>query len=170
MNEQLQRILDERAAALRQTPGDQDSDETVDILVLRAGPERLGLPLAEAEAVIADVTLATLPNLKTPWRGVVHLRGRFVAVADLGLLCGGGPTDIHHVVVLAADLNCALGMAAAPLASEVRLDTLASTSREGSPIARSLLGTAPDGTALFDSAALVASLRPETAPPTGRAR
>lgn len=159
MNEaELQETLNARAAALRPQAAQREAEDTLEILVLRVGAERLGLPLDEAEAVVSDLTVTPVPNLGPPWSGVVHLRGRFIAVADLGLLVGGSSTDIRCVVVLASDDSCAFGLEHAPSAGRIREGELASTSRDGTTIARSVRGTAPDGTALLDSAALLAAL------------
>lgn len=154
----LQELLDLRAAALRPKPEQRDTEDDLEILTLLVGAERLGLPLDEAEAVISDVTVTPVPHLGPPWSGVVHLRGRFVAVADLGLLVTGSSTNIRYVVMLASDDSCALGLEHPPLARRIQVGELAATSREGTTIARSLRGTAPDGTALLDTTALLAAL------------
>lgn len=164
----LEQVLARRAATLRVGAVEAEPDDLVEILVLPSGDERVALLVADAEAVIADVSVTPLPHLSAPWAGVVHLRGRLVAVVDLGLLLGRSASDISHAVILAGENSCALGVEAPPAAGRLRLGELASAARTGSALASAIRGVTADGTALVEADVVVELLRRDGASRDGQ--
>ncbi len=74
-------------------------------VVFRVASERYGLPLAAVrEVVVPQPPFARVPRSSEAVRGVMNLRGRVVAVVDLGPLVGLPPQPLEggrgHVLIL----------------------------------------------------------------------
>jgi purine-binding chemotaxis protein CheW len=83
-------------------------------VLVRAGGERFALPLDSVrEVVIPQPPFARVPRAAAAVRGVMNLRGRVVAVVDLGALLGLGEEPLQagrgQVVILDRDRR-ALGL------------------------------------------------------------
>lgn len=155
MGDVLDEELERRAAVLRRPVEHHEPDGQLATLVLSAHGQSIAVALDEVDGVIADATVTPLPHVRGPWAGLAALRGRLVAVVDLGQLLGTGPTTVSHLAVLASAPSCAIGVAAPPTSARLRPDDLVAPERATSPLARAVVGIAPDGTPLIDIALLL---------------
>lgn len=89
-------LLDARSAALAARPaGGAEAVALSAYLVCTCGPERYGLPIEAAAAVLPGRPCARLPGAAPAIRGIVALSGVVVTVIDLSahLGLGRGPED-----------------------------------------------------------------------------
>jgi chemotaxis signal transduction protein len=81
-------ILAERARALAVPLRVGEAAETVDLVVLRIGPEGYGLDTRFVVEVQPLAGLARVPGLPALWAGVANIRGTLWPVLDLGYYLG----------------------------------------------------------------------------------
>jgi chemotaxis signal transduction protein len=62
-----------------------------EVLVVRAGERRVGLPIEHLVEVLELGDTRPVPSLEPALRGVTHVRGRMVPVLHLGALLAGAP-------------------------------------------------------------------------------
>jgi len=102
--EHIRKTLRLRAEALaRPVAAPADETEFLEVLEFGLAEERYALETAHVHEVQPLRRLAPIPCTPPFLRGLVHLRGRLVAVIDLKKffdLPEHGITDLHHVVVL----------------------------------------------------------------------
>ncbi len=73
------------------------------LLVVRAGTQRLGLPMTAVLEVTAPGRVQPVPGHAPALRGVIEVRGRLVSLFHLGALLAGGapPAAVSDTIVLA---------------------------------------------------------------------
>lgn len=110
--ENAQRILEERARLLAlPSTAVSVAGETVDLLVFRRAADAYGVDAARVVELLARVRPTPLPGSRPFLPGVVHHRGRILAVVDVrGLLAPGAPLagEGYMVVVTAGAASLAL--------------------------------------------------------------
>lgn len=113
VDDELTRILEERAVALAERPQDEDEDgDRLELVVVAVGGERYGVPIACVREIkpLEDVT--PLPATPPYWRGLSNLRGNLHPVLDLrrylGITHVEDPQAPQLVVVGAAALTVGL--------------------------------------------------------------
>ncbi len=100
-------------------------------LVVRCGPERFGLPLADVREVLDVQTPRAVPAANRALRGVMPYRERFVSLVHLGaLVTGSAPPRAPADTVVIVDAR------GAPLALEVD-EVEAVVDRPGEPVGSS---------------------------------
>lgn len=169
MGDLLDEELERRAAALRRPVGRHEPDGELEALLLTAHGQSIAVAVDEFDGVVAGTEVTPLPHVPGPWAGIAALRGRLVAVVDLGRLLGAGPTEVTHLAVLACEPSCALGVGAAPASARLRPDDLVAPERAAAPLNRAVVGVTADGTPLVDTALLLSVLE-QTRPHGGHHR
>ena len=86
-------MLVERARILA-APPDEPSVATVPVLVLIAGDERLGIPLADVGSVHRGTSMTPVSWVGDPWVALANVRGELVPVLDLGGAMGRRQTAV----------------------------------------------------------------------------
>lgn len=73
------------------------------LLLVTAGGQRLGLPMAEVVEVVTPGPVQPVPGHAAALRGVIEARGRLVSLFHLGALLRGGapPGPVGETVVVA---------------------------------------------------------------------
>jgi purine-binding chemotaxis protein CheW len=109
----IQRILEERAAALaRSAADDHDPVKTIPLVELSLGAERFGIDLQQVQEIQPLKGLTRVPGVAAHWAGVVNLRGRLYPVLDLrhvlGLAASDVPVEGQIIVAAAVGLEVAL--------------------------------------------------------------
>ena len=121
----------------------------VHVLVVRAGGERLGIPLADVVEVLPALASSALPDAPPMVCGVVNLRGAPLPLVSLrervGLPTVATDPDHHVVVCRVAGRPVGLWVDAAEVVTEVEADGVVPA--EGVVASRHLDGVAllPDG-------------------------
>jgi purine-binding chemotaxis protein CheW len=125
---EIQRILEERTAALARTAEEEDLGETISLVVLALGAERYAVNIDFVREIRPVETLTQLPATPVFWLGLVNLRGNLSPVLDLRRYLGVQATAAAHdaaqlVVVESAGVSIALKVDDVP---EVRVVPVAS--------------------------------------------
>ncbi len=81
-------ILAERARKLAQSPKIERKGETTELVILRVGLGKYGIPLAAVDAIEHLRSLTPVPGLPAYWTGLVNLRGRLLPVLELANYLG----------------------------------------------------------------------------------
>jgi len=81
--EEIQKILAQRARRLAQRPAAQPGGPSLDVLVFRLGEQRYGLPLAALQGVLPGPALTPVPGAPGRWAGVFVVEGRIRPALDL---------------------------------------------------------------------------------------
>jgi chemotaxis signal transduction protein len=103
--EKAQRVLEERARLLAEPPKAVSlPGETLDLLVFRRADAAYGVDATRVVEVVGRLRPTTLPGFRPFLPGVIHHRGRIVAVLDVrGLIAPGAPpAEEGRMVVVAA--------------------------------------------------------------------
>lgn len=95
IDEQLQRILAQRADALatRRRDDEVDRAQRLAILTFRLGDARYGIELTALSQVVALTQCTPVPKAPPQVAGVVNLRGEVCCVIDLAALLGRAVSD-----------------------------------------------------------------------------
>ncbi len=76
-------------------------------ILFRLGGDLFALPLGDVHEVVLPGPLSRVPRARPPIAGAMNLRGRIVAVVDLGLLLGRPPAAVgaapERMLVLESD-------------------------------------------------------------------
>jgi chemotaxis signal transduction protein len=91
-----------RPAAAAASEYEQVSPDTITVLEIRLGEERVGVPLAQIVEIHVPAGLSAVPGAKAPVAGVTAWRGRVLTVLDLAHGRTGALTlgDATRVIVL----------------------------------------------------------------------
>ena len=81
--DQVRRVLEERARALARAPDDQADGDAVELVVLTVGAERFGVDVRLVREVRPLAGLAPVPGTPGWWSGLVNLRGGLCPVLSL---------------------------------------------------------------------------------------
>jgi purine-binding chemotaxis protein CheW len=81
--DQVRRVLEERARALARPPADQADGGAVELVVLTVGAERFGVDVRLVREVRPPAGLAPVPGTPGWWSGLVNLRGSLCPVLSL---------------------------------------------------------------------------------------
>ncbi len=68
-------------------------DKQLQIVGLRVGRETLGLPISLVREIVRVPEITPVPNAPDHIEGVINLRGKVIAVMDLGKRIGEGPVE-----------------------------------------------------------------------------
>ena len=68
-------------------------DKNLQIVGLRVGRETLGLPISLVREIVRVPEITPVPNAPAHIEGVINLRGRIIAVIDLGKRFGEAPIE-----------------------------------------------------------------------------
>ena len=68
-------------------------DKHLQIVGLRIGRETLGLPISMVREIVRVPEITPVPNAPPHIEGVINLRGRIIAVIDLGKRFGEAPIE-----------------------------------------------------------------------------
>jgi len=107
--ERTRLILDERTRRLagRSSGPSESAEETAQVLICEAGPERYGIPLGAVLEVLPYQTCVPVPDAPQALVGVFGRNGHLVSVIDLGQVLGAGSASpesgSQHLVVLRRD-------------------------------------------------------------------
>jgi chemotaxis signal transduction protein len=104
-DERAQRVLEERARLLARLPrGASSLGETLTLLTFRRAADTYGVDAVRVVEVVGRLRPAPLPGVRPFFPGVVHHRGRILAVLDLAALTAPGapPAEEGPMVVVAA--------------------------------------------------------------------
>jgi chemotaxis signal transduction protein len=155
----LREVFHERARRLarrgRETP---TIGSIVDVLVLRIGEERFGVPLPHVKQAFARVLITPVPGANGALIGIANLNGSLRSVADLGLLLSHSsvrPTATYVLLLSAQDQMLAIGVDALEDVCRIDLGGLApleTTTKKGIQF---ITGRTEDGIALLDVGAVI---------------
>jgi purine-binding chemotaxis protein CheW len=110
--EAIQRILEERTAALARVADEEDAGESISLVVLALGAERYAIDIDYVREIRPMETLTQLPATPVFWLGLVNLRGHLSPVLDLrrylGIQAAGSSDESQLVVVEDAGVSIAL--------------------------------------------------------------
>jgi chemotaxis signal transduction protein len=138
----------------------EQTQELLDVLMIRVGSSPYALRLAELAALEADRTITPVPSDQSELLGVAGVRGAVVAVFDLGSVLGGPRPEATRWLVLAKSAPLAFAFSAFERQLSLRPDELASSAPDhgGSQV------VTRDGinVPLLDLPALVARLQGRT--------
>lgn len=101
--DEIQRILEQRAAALARSDDDDQVGETLTLVVIALGGERYGVPIASVREISAVDRVTALPATPPFWIGMVNMRGTLHAVLDLRrylAIPGGGDAATPQVMLV----------------------------------------------------------------------
>lgn len=84
----VERVLAERARLLARPLPAPDHRPGADVVVLVAGGERFAVDVAAVERVHPVDGVTPLPGLRSPWRGIVSVRGELLPALDLPAYLG----------------------------------------------------------------------------------
>ena len=158
---EIQRILEERTAALARVVDQDDLGETISLVVLALGAERYAIDIDHVREIRAMETLARLPATPVFWLGLVNLRGTLLAVLDLrrymGIQATAGSDDAAQLVVVEADgVSVALKVDDVPEIRVVEVTSIGPSLVEASPERPDLqIGLTDDLLAVIDVEALL---------------
>ena len=99
----LQKRLESRAKALRESAGDAAPRKQTDVLFFRVGSELYALRVVETETVHALTTFTVVAGAPACVRGVTHLQGEILSLLDIGIFLGTdrkGLADMRRVIVI----------------------------------------------------------------------
>lgn len=102
--DEIQRILEKRAAVLAKPPRQERVGEAREVLVMHVGDERYGVDVRQVVEVRPVDALTPVPGLPSIWAGLVNLRGVIYPVLH-GPRYLGVETETaedSHVVVITA--------------------------------------------------------------------
>lgn len=68
-------------------------EKTLQIVGLRVGREMLGLPISVVREIVRVPEITPVPNAPEHIEGVINLRGKVIAVLDLGKRIGEAPVE-----------------------------------------------------------------------------
>jgi chemotaxis signal transduction protein len=111
--EARERMLRSRAAMLAAPPRtEQETDAAYSVAVVRCGPDRYAVPLAELVEVIRQPAVAIVPHAPGYVAGVMQVRGEVRPVYDLRALLGHAPgaTNGPGTVLLARAEGAEFGL------------------------------------------------------------
>ena len=93
-------------------PQDVDDRRIMDtVVVLGVGAQKIGIPNRALEVIARTPPVARIPGGGGVNRGVVHLRGRLLAVVDLGRWLGGSVTQTAPLLaVVVGPMDRRLGL------------------------------------------------------------
>lgn len=155
--EEVARILEERARALaRPLAAPADAAAHVELILFAIADERWAIERDEALEVLPARRPTPVPGAPAAIAGILHHRGRLLAVVDLRALAGepGGREPGPVVVAEAGGVEVGLAADAVHGVFPVRADELQDAPRsEGR--ATCLRAVTADGAALLDLAALL---------------
>ena len=104
-DDEIQAILEKRAAALAKPPHQERIGEAIGVLVMHVGDERYGVDVRRIVEVRPIDTLTPVPGLPGIWAGLVNLRGVLHPVVDGARYLGveRQTPEAPHVVVLTTE-------------------------------------------------------------------
>ena len=159
---EIQRILEERTAALARVADHDDLGETISLVVLALGAERYAIDIDHVREIRAMETLTQLPATPVFWLGLVNLRGNLAPVLDLrrymGIQATAGSDDgAQLVVVEAAGVSVALKVDDVPEVRVVPITRIGPSLVEASSERQDVqIGLTDDLMAVIDVEALLA--------------
>lgn len=83
LDEQVRRILRERAASLAQTESDEHAVQTRGLLLFRLGDEMYAVGIESVREIVNGFSVTRIPCVPTHVLGVINVRGEIVSVIDL---------------------------------------------------------------------------------------
>ena len=79
----MQQILEERARALAEASEGEVKDESLDLLVIGIGKEKLGVRINQISEILPFKTVSYIPGISAWWAGLINLRSNLVPLLDL---------------------------------------------------------------------------------------
>lgn len=157
--QEIQRILEERTEALARVTEEEDTGETISLVVLTLGAERYAINIDYVREIRPMETLTQLPATPVFWLGLVNLRGTLAPVLDLRRYLGiqAGGTDVSQLVVVEdAGISVALKVDDVPEVRVVPVANIGPSLVEASSERPDLqIGLTADLLAVLDVAALL---------------
>jgi len=92
---EVQRVLDERAAALAKVDEEPTCPDTVGLVLFRLGSEWYGARLAEVREIRTGLVATRLPRVPEHVVGVTSVRGEILSVSDPALLLGAHGAQVR---------------------------------------------------------------------------
>jgi purine-binding chemotaxis protein CheW len=151
-SENVERILKERAEALARPPVErEDEAELVELLVMKAGDDLLGVELSSVQEVRPLGQLTWVPGLPEFWAGLINLRGSLYPVLDLGRYLGlndGADVNSSEIVIVSGPSSgVALCVDRVPGVRRVRRSDIGPSLGGGSSVVR---GVTTDSVSVLD--------------------
>jgi purine-binding chemotaxis protein CheW len=123
--EVIRRILHERAQALARPPEEDESGESLSLMVVTVGAERYGIDIVKVQEVKPLSHLTPVPHTPPTWAGVVNMRGSLYPILDLrrylNLPETEKPEDPKAVIVSGSGVTAGLLVEDIPEVRRVRL-------------------------------------------------
>ena len=79
----MQQILEERARALAEASEGEVKDESLDLLIIGIGKEKLGVRINQISEILPFKTVSYIPGISAWWAGLINLRSNLVPLLDL---------------------------------------------------------------------------------------
>lgn len=110
--DEIQRILEERAVALAQSPEDEELGDTATFVILGLGRERYAIPIDNVREIKPLERVTALSATPPFWLGLANLRGNLYSVLDLRRYLGvqGAETGSAPQLVLVSGANLTIGL------------------------------------------------------------
>jgi len=123
--EVIRRILRERAIALARPPEQDESGESISLMVVTVGAERYGIDIVKVQEVKPLTHLTLVPHTPLMWAGVVNMRGSLYPILDLrrylDLPEGEKPEEPKAVIVAGSGVTAGLLVEDVPEVRRIRL-------------------------------------------------
>lgn len=87
-DEQIQKILRERAASLAQAESEEQAVETRGLLLFLVGEETYAVDVEHVREIVNGFTVTRIPCVPSHVLGVINVRGEIVSVVDLAAVLG----------------------------------------------------------------------------------
>ncbi|MDI6692603.1 MAG: chemotaxis protein CheW [Anaerosomatales bacterium] len=87
-DEQIQKILRERAASLAQAESEEQAVETRGLLLFLVGDETYAVDVEHVREIVNGFTVTRIPCVPSHVLGVINVRGEIVSVVDLAAVLG----------------------------------------------------------------------------------
>ena len=158
--EDVNKVLEERAAALARSSDDEETNgETIGMVVLVVGDERYGVEVQDVQEIEPLDKLTPIPGTPAFWTGVVNLRGSMYPVLDieryLGLPLSDGVENPKVALVSRAGLSVGLLVDEVAEIRKVRSSEIGPPVADGSSKAEVVRGVTPDMLSVLDLEALL---------------
>ncbi|MDI6843747.1 MAG: chemotaxis protein CheW [Anaerosomatales bacterium] len=97
-NEQIQKILRERAASLAQAESEEQAVETRGLLLFRLADETYAVDVEHVREIVNGFTVTRIPCVPSHVLGVINVRGEIVSVIDLAAVLGSSSASSPALV------------------------------------------------------------------------